>query len=831
MQFVKVFLRRALPKFDRVYTYKVKEEDKAEAVLGRRVLIPFGRSNRLDEAFIYSYLDADELKDLDKSKIKPIAAILDDYPLLDQNQLKLIFQMKQRYTCTYGQAANCILPSGFNLQLAELITLTEKGLNNLDSEFLKDFYELADLDEDSSKDEKLKAEVELDDFLLKSYRRKDLFNLAKQGLIDIEAVSNQKIKRKTEEYCSLTDREAASILLSEHSLGSLQQELAVEYLLQEGEALVYEVLQACDINRGSLKTLEKKGLLEFHYEKLDVDAIELKTMDESLIPHNLKKVKDEDLKQEQVEAIKRIGEALEKNLRTEFLLHGITGSGKTEVYIRLCKEALKQDKSCIILVPEIGLTPQILAQFELHFPEQITVLHSGLGQRERFDRWEKIKAGEFPIVIGARSAVFAPLKNLGLIIIDEEQEDTYKSDMSPYYDARTIARLRSLNENTVLVLGSATPSLDTYYRAKTNKSELITLHERIGNASLASAEIIDLRSNWNTDTEGILSQVLIDAINESLAKKQKAMIFLNRRGFARTCLCKNCGERLECPNCSVGFTYHKDKHLLVCHYCGTSMKIPDKCPNCHKDALILYGFGTQRVEELCKEIFDVPVYRLDQDTSRNAKNQARILQEFRESESAILVGTQMIAKGHNFPRLSLVAVLSTDQMISRNDFRASEKAFQLITQAAGRAGRSELKGKVYIQAFDVDNYAVRYSAKQDYELFSQEELAFRKMLHYPPYSNLAYISISSNFENKTKYEAKKLYKLLKSLSKEKPWSNVLVLKPAPAKLYKLQGRYRYSIVLKAEGENKVKSLSTLWQQISVRYNPKDVRLSFRLDPA
>lgn len=830
MKFVKVFLRRALSSFDRIYSYKVPDDMIEQVTPGRRILIPFGRGNRLEEAFVFANHNLTDKEN--PEKIKEIAAVLDDYPLLDLNQIKLISQMKQRYACTYGQAASTMLPAGFNLQLSEFISINQDGLDVLKNEheqFLEDFMKLADIKTENKIFEK---EVPLDKYLLAGYRRSDIIELAKSQLINLQPSSKQQIKREAEEYCYLTNIEETSILLEEHDLGSIQQEAAVEYLLEVGASPVQELLEACNVKRTSLKTLEKKGLLEFEHRKVSTENLKIDEFDFDLLPVNGAIINDDDLSSGQREAIKEISASINNKAREEFLLYGITGSGKTEVYIRACREVLAKGETAIVLVPEIGLTPQMLSSFKAHFPDEITVLHSGLTPRERFNRWEKIRSGVYSLVIGARSAIFAPLNNIGLIVIDEEQEDTYESDNSPYYHARTIARLRAINENATLVLGSATPSLETFHRAQTGKTKMLKLEQRAGQAKLPDTHLIDLREDWNSDTEGVLSNTLIDAMRDALSRDEQVLLFLNRRGYARTCLCRDCGKALECQNCSVTYTYHQDSNLLICHYCGASEKIPTTCPNCENDALFLHGIGTQKLEAMCKQLFpDNKVIRMDQDSSRNAKKQAELFNEFRNEKSAILIGTQMIAKGHNFPNLTVVGILSVDQMMARNDFRANEKAFQLITQAAGRAGRNELAGTVYTQAFDLDHYVVQTSSKHDFDEFSAEELDFRQTMIYPPHASLAYINISSPNETEAKNEAKKLNDFLRQLTTNNEWQDITVMQAAPSALYRLQGRWRWNIVLKSSGENQVRNLSTLWQYVSLKIKTKDTRISFRLDPA
>lgn len=830
-KFVKVFLRNALSTFDRIYTYKVPENMLDEITIGRRVLIPFGKGDRFSEAFIFSILNSNESSEAEQlgDKIKPIAAVLDKGPLLGNSQIKLIAQMKQLYACTYGQAASLMLPAGFNLQLAEIITITDFGFEKLDEKFISIALEISKKD---NKSELRKFKFNLDDFLLSSYKRSELISLAKAGLIDINLSSDQKIKRKSNEHVTLINREEAISLYEDNALGSVQQDSIIEYLINFETASTQEIIQNCNVKRNSLKTLENKGLIEFFHKEISTDDIDVDTFDPELLPKNFNIVSDDALSQEQKHAVESINSSVNKKANKEFLLYGITGSGKTEVYIRSVKNCLEKGQKAILLVPEIGLTPQMVGQFNLHFPRKITVLHSGLSQRERFDRWEKIKAGDFEIVIGARSAIFAPLEKLGLIIIDEEQESSYASDMSPYYDARTIARLRSLNENVSLVLGSATPSLETFYRSIEGKSERLELSARAGMAALPPVEIIDLRKDWNTETEGIISNHLLEAMQNTLNREEQVMLFLNRRGFASTVLCSECGQNIECPNCSITFTYHRDKNLLICHYCGTTEKLSKTCKNCGADAIINYGFGTQKLEAICRTLFpDIDIFRIDQDSSTNSKKQAALFQKFRESKSSILIGTQMIAKGHNFPRLTLVGILNVDQMINRNDYQAAENAFQLITQAAGRAGRAELPGKVYIQAFNVDNYAIQASSRHNYKEFVEQELNFRKALKYPPFSTLAHITISSENENLTAQASRELYDIIEKYVVTNKLSEIIVLKPAPASLYKLQNRWRWNIIIKSSGKQQIEKLSSLWHKISLLKKNDSIRVSFRLDPA
>lgn len=820
MRSVKVILRQALSGFDRVYSYYVPPRLNEEAVPGRRVLFPFGAGNRLEEGFIF----AEDKGSEPAAEQKTLFACLDPWPLLLPEQLKLVAQMKLRYGCTYGQAVSAMLPYGVKLQLAEELTVTEEGRQALPPELLRHW------------DDTGSTAVPYADLQRAGFGRGELRRYEQQGLLAVSRHAEQLIKPKTVEYCRLSDRSRAALLLEEQALGSVQQEEAVRFLLTEGESAVHELLQACGIKRGSLRTLQKKELLSFSRKKADEEDL-LPADTDGLLPLPVREIAAEDLTADQTKALEAVREALSCRLTAapkvrEFLLFGITGSGKTEVYLRAAAAALAQGRSCLLLVPEIGLTPQMTGQFESRFPGQVAVMHSRLTARQRYDVWEKIRAQKASIVIGARSAIFAPLRNLGLIMIDEEQEDSYQSDMSPRYHAATIARLRSINEGAVLLLGSATPSLESYVRTKEGKSKLLTLNSRPGGAVLPVTEVIDLRSNWNTETEGLLSLPLVLAMREALGKGEQVLLFLNRRGYAASCLCRSCGEAVQCPTCAVGMTYHKQRNRLICHYCGHIEPLPEVCPNCGEKALFLHGVGTQKLEQICAKLFpDVTLVRMDQDMTSGSLAHARLLKKFREAGPAILIGTQMIAKGHDFPRLTVSAILSADQMLARNDIRAAEKAFQLITQTAGRAGRGELPGKVFIQAFDVDHYALRCAAAQDYESFVQAELKFRRTLKYPPFSAMAAILFSSEDEASCRRAAQAVYELVLRRSRGAEPGQVTAFRPARAPLARLLGRWRWQLQLKAEGSNAVQKLSLLWQEISLLRFDRGLWLSFTLDPA
>lgn len=817
MKVAKVFLRQASPVYDKIYSYAITDELSTLIEVGMRVLIPFGSRNKLQEAFVFSI----ESSEADGMSLKQIFSCLDEKALIKPHQLKLISQMKLRYGSTYGQIAQLMLPPGLKLQVREYVSLKQKDSLEIDPELLSLF----------SKE----STVAIDDLILAGWTRSQLYHLENKGILQITSKAKDKTSREMLEFCKLIDKDTALALLEDQALGSIQQESAIRYLLEECEAEVQDLLQICDIKRNSLKTLEKKGLVELYKKPFtEVRAIEESKTGVDYLPTALTEVHEDMLTHGQKEALKVIEQALAKDDRSreEFLMFGVTGSGKTEVYMRAAKSCLEQGKSTIILVPEISLTPQMTAQFERRFPNEVIVLHSRLSPRERFNRWERVYLGQAKIVLGARSAIFSPLENLGLIIIDEEQEDSYQSEMNPRYHATTVARIRQLNENCLLVLGSATPSLESYQRTFEKKSTLLRLGERTGTATLPQTHIIDLRRFWNAKTEGLLSEALVSAMQDALAKNEQVLLFLNRRGYAANYLCKSCGKTVECPHCSIGMTYHKNRKRLVCHYCGLISHLPQVCPECGEEDLHLHGIGTQKLEEVCREQFpDVKIIRMDQDQTSGRDAHAKLLKEFRDAGPSILIGTQMIAKGHDFPRLTVVGIVAADQLIGLNDIRASEKAFQLITQTAGRAGRKDLAGQVFIQAFDVDHYAIQTASRHDYLAFVDQEFAFREALHYPPFSNRALLLISADSETKARQEAKTIESYLENLKAVQSLGNLHFLPAVQSPLYKVQGRWRWQILFSAPKQDGIRQLSMLWQRLSLQKREKNVRLSFTLDPA
>ena len=501
---------------------------------------------------------------------------------------------------------------------------------------------------------------------------------------------------------------------------------------------------------------------------------------------------------------KRIFELIKKKLETSgfhsILIHGITGSGKTEIYLNSIEATLERGRSALVLVPEIGLTPQVSNQFKSWFGDRVAILHSSLSAGERFDEWRRIRAGKARVVIGTRSAVFAPLHNLGAIIVDEEHDSAYKQDETPRYNARDVALKRAQQEGALVILGSATPQLETYHHAQQGgRTRYESLHSRVGKRALPTVHIVDMRVEFQKHGgEKLCSDPLADGIRKRLEKQQQILMLLNRRGYASALLCRSCGHTESCHNCSVTLTYHQDRRRLSCHYCGYSKALPMHCPDCNKQYLHYLGMGTEQVEEKLQALFpQARIDRLDRDSTRRKGSLQSILQNFHSRETDILVGTQMVAKGHDFPGVTLVGVLAADQGLRLADFRAAEKTFQLLTQVAGRAGRGDHPGEVIIQTYFPNHYSLKHARMQDYESFYEREIRFRRRFRYPPFTALANLVIRGTRENKTQDIAEDLARSLVEIRNTLSDTRRLrILGPAPAAVFRVKGEYRFQVLLK-----------------------------------
>ena len=612
-----------------------------------------------------------------------------------------------------------------------------------------------------------------------------------------------RINDKMQNFINLLkDEEEIFELIENNKIKSEKQLRVLKFLLDnnsDNEMISSTDVQLfADVDSSVLRALEKKGVIEISKKEV------LRNPFENRKEEKEKRTKKLTLNKEQKEAFLQIEESIEDNLFTKYLLFGITGSGKTEVYLQAIEKAIKENKTCIMLVPEISLTPQTIDRFISRFGrDDIAVLHSKLSVGERYDEWKRIYNGDAKIVIGARSAIFAPLKNIGLIIMDEEHDDSYKSEMSPRYDAKEVAEFIAKVNNCPLVLGSATPDMDTYYKALNGEIVLLELNKRANNSNLPEVEIVDLREELSKGNKSMISDSLRVKIEENIKNKKQTILFLNRRGFSSFVMCRDCGYTLKCKNCDITLTYHSYENRMKCHYCGLEEKVSKVCPNCGSENIRYFGTGTQKLETQIKEIFpEASVIRMDIDTVSKKNSHEEIIDEFKDNNIDILIGTQMVVKGHHFPNVTLVGVIAADTSLNIDDYRASEKTFQTITQVAGRAGRDKEKGYVVVQTYNPDNYSILDAKDQDYKEFYNQEIGIRKALRYPPFCDIILLGISSKNLNRAKETSYKLFSYIKDKLQNKDKENkegkvnFICYKPLPAPIEKIKNRYRWRIIIK-----------------------------------
>jgi primosomal protein N' (replication factor Y) len=598
---------------------------------------------------------------------------------------------------------------------------------------------------------------------------------------------------------SLDGRDARRSTNTAKKLNENQRTL-IETLAASGGRVPVEALRGLDVPRTTLGTLVRRGLIELVDEAQDFTAsgVKLSKLKPRPSPFEF------EFSAAQKEALAKIGAAVASRKFGGLLLHGITGSGKTAVYLACMREVLEQGRSSILLVPEIGLTPAVAADLQQVFGDEVAILHSGLSDAERAEQWHRIRRGEARVVAGTRSAVFAPVSDLALVIVDEEQDSSYKQEETPRYHARDVAVMRAKMAGAVVVLGSATPSLESYYNAKKNKYALMELPDRVEMRPLPEVEIVDMRQEFQeTGQEQVISRKLAEEIRERLEKKEQVMVLLNRRGYSPVVLCRACGKTLQCENCAVSMTHHKRERKMECHYCGHVEHIPDKCAHCGSEYVYFVGTGSEKLEELLHGMFpQARIGRLDRDTVRGREDFERALNALNEGALDMLVGTQMIAKGHDIHGVTLVGVVGADMALGLPDFRAAERTFQLLTQVAGRAGRGQSPGKVVLQTYFQEHYAVQFAARHDFAGFYEKELQFRAWMHYPPYSAIANVLIRSEKLDEALTWSGELGRWFEKTRHE----GIRVLGPAAAPITRLKRDYRYHFILKSPSREKMNAL-------------------------
>jgi primosomal protein N' (replication factor Y) len=780
----------ALPvPLDMVFTYRVPAE--SMPVVGGRVLVPF-RQQRMTGVVV-------ELHDRKPSvATKTIQSALDIAPVLDEQLLRLGRWIADYYLAPLGEVFRTMLPLNAEFKRSIAYRITKEGQLAL---------HLAGISGSSARSqrtpEEQAAEFRVLDCLAAQepepgnfipVREEVLRSATRVSKLILSAMVRKKwLAREdvsTVRDASRTTR-MAQLKSADGKLNDNQRRL-IETLAASGGRVPVEALQALEIPRTTLSTLVKRGLVEI-VEEPAAFAVSHSTPRSS--PFGF------DFNRAQQFAFQQLREAVDGRKFSGILLHGVTGSGKTAVYLAGMRAVLEAGRSAILLVPEIGLTPAVAADLDQIFGDEVAILHSALSDKERAQQWHRIKSGDARMVVGTRSAVFAPVADLALIIVDEEHDSSYKQEETPRYHARDIAVVRAKMANAVVVLGSATPSLESYFNAKKHKYALVELPDRVEQRPLPEVEIIDMRQeSQETGHEQVISRKLAAEIKERFDRNEQVMVLLNRRGYSPVVLCRTCGRTLQCQNCAIALTHHKREQKMVCHYCGYTAPVPKACVHCGSEYVYFLGTGSEKLEELLHGMFPrARITRLDRDTVRGHQDFERTLNALSEGDLDLLVGTQMIAKGHDIHGVTLVGVVGADSALGLPDFRAAERTFQLLTQVAGRAGRGQSPGKVILQTYFQDHYAVQYAARHDFTGFYEKELRFRSWMHYPPYSALANVLVRSDKLD----EALRWSGTLGKWFEQNRHEGVRVLGPAAAPILRLKRDYRYHFVLKSPSRQKL----------------------------
>jgi primosomal protein N' (replication factor Y) len=806
---------------DMVFTYAVPPG--MEPVVGGRVLVPF-RQQRKSGIVVELHDRPPQVK---AQQIKKVIEALDLAPVLDEQLLKLGKWIADYYLAPAGEVFRTMLPLSAEFKRSVEYRITDEGRMALHlagmsgsparskrtpEQQLVEFRVLDYLAErESVREERLRGATRVAKPLLSGMVRKkwieredmsaarDAARLVKVAVLLASETGVTGINESDDGAAGVPARqdgpEACHHTNSAKKLNQNQRTLMETLALASGGRVPVEALRSLEVPRTTLGTLVRRGLIELVDEPLDFTASKLKPRQSPF---------EFEFSAAQKEALGKIGQSVASRKFAGLLLHGITGSGKTAVYLACMRQVLDQGRSSILLVPEIGLTPAVAADLHQVFGDEVAILHSGLSNAERAEQWHRIRRGEARMVAGTRSAVFAPVTDLALIIVDEEQDSSYKQEETPRYHARDVAVMRAKMAGAVVVLGSATPSLESYYNAKKNKYTLVELPDRVERRPLPEVEIVDMRQEFQeTGQEQVISRKLAEEIRERLEKKEQVMVLLNRRGYSPVVLCRACGKTLQCKNCAVSMTHHKRERKMECHYCGHVEHIPDKCAHCGSEYVYFVGTGSEKLEELLHGMFpQARIGRLDRDTVRGREDFEHALNALNEGALDMLVGTQMIAKGHDIHGVTLVGVLGADMALGLPDFRAAERTFQLLTQVAGRAGRGQSPGKVVLQTYFQEHYAVQFAARHDFAGFYEKELQFRAWMHYPPYSAIANVLIrSENLDDALTWSGE-----LGRWFEKTRHEGIRVLGPAAAPITRLKRDYRYHFILKSSSREKMNAL-------------------------
>ena len=794
MAIAKIIVDVPLMQTDQPYSYRIPEEFLGMLEVGMRVHVPFGKGNRLIQGIVLGLESQSDEEEMEQD-LKDIAEVLDFSPVLTQEQLWLAEELRK---------------SVFSYKISILKAMLPGFLN---SSYDKILYPLAGLSQED-RERLFGSEDSLAFSSLDLAKQAEMMRLTRKGLLGLEYQAIDQKKVKTQSWYEVDLAQLESVEISTRAKKKLELR---DYLLSHPESA----------SLASLLESYSREQVNFFVEQGAVTIVQKEVQRSAAYFEGIEASQPLELNPEQRQARDAVVSAIGSH-QAPFLLQGITGSGKTEVYLQIIQGALDKGKTAILLVPEISLTPQMTERFIARFGDKVAILHSGLSNGEKYDEWRKVERGDAQVVVGARSAIFAPLKNLGVMIIDEEHEATYKQDSNPRYHAREVAILRAQYNQAVLVLGSATPSLESRARAGKGVYQHLRLTQRANPlARIPEVQVIDFRDHIGQNETSNFTPPLLEAIQDRLTKKEQVVLMLNRRGYSSFVMCRECGTVDTCPNCDISLTLHMDTKTMNCHYCGFSKDIPQFCPNCKSHSIRYYGTGTQKAYDELAELFpQARILRMDVDTTRKKGSHQALLDQFGRGEADILLGTQMIAKGLDFPNVTLVGVLNADTALNLPDFRSSERTFQLLTQVAGRAGRAEKAGQVLIQSYNPQHYAIRFAKDQDYEGFYAYEMGIRRQLGYPPYYFTIGITLSHKKEEEVVKRAYEVMNILRSGLSETSH----ILGPTPKPIARTHNLYHYQILIKYRLEDELGSTLNQVLALTQERENSELRLSIDHEP-
>ena len=794
MAIAKIIVDVPLMQTDQPYSYRIPEEFEGMLEVGMRVHVPFGKANRLIQGIVLGLKSQSDEEEMEQD-LKDIVEVLDFSPVLTQEQLWLAEELRKSVFSYKISILKAMLP-GFLNSSYDKILYPKEGLSQEDRDRLF-----------GSEDSLAFSSLDLG-------KQAEMMRLTRKGLLGLEYQAIDQKKVKTQSWYEVDLAQLESVEISTRAKKKLELR---DYLLSHPESA----------SLASLLEFYSREQVNFFVEQGAVTIVQKEVQRSAAYFEGIEASQPLELNPEQRQARDAVVSAIGSH-QAPFLLQGITGSGKTEVYLQIIQGALDKGKTAILLVPEISLTPQMTERFIARFGEKVAILHSGLSNGEKYDEWRKVERGDAQVVVGARSAIFAPLKNLGVMIIDEEHEATYKQDSNPRYHAREVAILRAQYNQATLVLGSATPSLESRARAGKGVYQHLRLTQRANPlATIPEVQVIDFRDYIGQNETSNFTPPLLEAIQDRLVKKEQVVLMLNRRGYSSFVMCRECGTVDTCPNCDISLTLHMDTKTMNCHYCGFSKDIPQVCPNCKSRSIRYYGTGTQKAYDELAELFpQARILRMDVDTTRKKGSHQALLDQFGRGEADILLGTQMIAKGLDFPNVTLVGVLNADTALNLPDFRSSERTFQLLTQVAGRAGRAEKAGQVLIQSYNPQHYAIRFAKDQDYEGFYAYEMGIRRQLGYPPYYFTIGITLSHKKEEEVVKRAYEVMNILRSGLSDTSH----ILGPTPKPIARTHNLYHYQLLIKYRLEDELGPTLNQVLALTQERENSELRLSIDHEP-